>query len=71
MEFASPCLQKMSTFVVQQAESEIGDHFCITESQIFIDNCLNRHVLHDSMYEYLQNVGPLDYNQPPHENVML
>ena len=54
-----------------QAESEKGDHLCITESQIFIANCLNRHVLHVSMYEYLQNVGPLDYNQPPHVNVML
>ena len=32
-----------------QAESEIGDHLCMTESQIFIANCLNKHVLHVSM----------------------
>ena len=27
---------------------------------IFISNCLYRHVLHVSMYEFLENVGPLD-----------
>ncbi|XP_062574142.1 P2X purinoceptor 7-like [Saccostrea cucullata] len=50
-----------------QAETVTGDHQCITESPIFTANCLNRHVLYVSMYEYLQNVGPLDDNQPPHE----
>ena len=30
----------------------------------------NCHVLHDSMYEYLQNVEPLDDNQYPHEIVL-
>jgi hypothetical protein len=33
------------------------DMQCITDSDIFISNCLNRHVLHVSMYEFLENVG--------------
>jgi hypothetical protein len=40
---------------------------CITEHQVFIDNCLNINVLHVCMYEYLQNDGPLDDNQVSHE----
>ena len=76
MEFESPCRQVDECICCTEigavkAESEKGDHLCITESQIFIANCLNRHVLHVSMYEYLQNVGTLNYNQPPHENVKL
>ena len=40
------------------------DMQCITDSDIFISNCLNRHVLHVSMYEFLENVGPFDDNEP-------
>ena len=45
--------------------SEINsDISCITEHDILVANCLNRHVLHISMLEYLENVGPLDDNEP-------
>ncbi|XP_033728970.1 P2X purinoceptor 7-like [Pecten maximus] len=40
---------------------------CITDHEAFIANCLNRHVLHVSMYEYMENVGPFDDNEPIHE----
>jgi hypothetical protein len=38
---------------------------------IFISNCLNRHVLHVSMYEFLENVGPFDDNEPINEYVII
>ena len=38
---------------------------------IFISNCLNRHVLHVSMYEVLENVGPFDDNEPINEYVII
>jgi hypothetical protein len=47
------------------------DMQCITESDIFISNCLNRHVLHVSMYEFLENVGPFDDNEPINEYVII
>ena len=34
-------------------------------------NCLNRHVLHVSMYEFLENVGPFDDNEPINEYVII
>ena len=43
------------------------DMQCITDSDIFISNCLNRHVLHVSMYEFLENVGPFDDSEPINE----
>ena len=46
---------------------EDGDISCITEHDILVANCLNRHVLHISMLEYLVNVGPLDDNEPINE----
>ena len=46
---------------------EDGDISCITEHDILVANCLNRHVLHISMLEYLENVGPLDDNEPINE----
>lgn len=58
------CCQEIAAI---SAEVEAGGHQCITESLIFTDNCLNRHVLQISMYEYLQNVGPIDDNQPSHQ----
>ena len=47
------------------------DMQCITDSDIFISNCLNRHVLHVSMYEFLENVGPFDNNEPINEYVIM
>jgi hypothetical protein len=47
------------------------DMQCITDSDIFISNCLNRHVLHISMYEFLENVGPFDDNEPLNECVII
>lgn len=58
------CCQEIAAI---SAEVEAGGHQCITESPILTDNCLNRHVLQVSMYEYLQNVGPIDDNQPSHQ----
>jgi hypothetical protein len=46
---------------------EDGDTSCITEHDILVANCLNRHVLHISMLEYLENVRPLDDNEPLNE----
>ena len=46
------------------------DMQCITDSDIFISNCLNRHVLHVSMYEFLENVGPFD-DEPINEYVII
>lgn len=40
---------------------------CITEHEVFVANCLNRHVLQVSMYAYLENVGPFDDNEPINE----
>jgi hypothetical protein len=42
----------------------------ITDSDIFISNCLNWHVLHVSMYKFLENVGPFDDNEPINEYVI-
>jgi hypothetical protein len=47
------------------------DMQCITDSDIFISNFLNRHVLHVSMYEFLENVGPFDDNEPINEYVII
>ena len=47
--------------------AEMSGVNCITDSQIFKDNCLNRNVLQVSMYEYIENVGPIDDNQAAHE----
>ena len=47
------------------------DMQCITDSDIFISNCLNRHVLHVSMYKFLENVGPFDDNEPINEYVII
>ena len=46
------------------------DMQCITDSDIFISNCLNRHVLHVSMYKFLENVGPFD-DEPINEYVII
>ena len=46
---------------------EDGDNSWITEHDIFVANCLNRHVLHISMLEYVENVGPLDDNEAINE----
>lgn len=40
---------------------------CITDHEGFIVNCLNRHVLETSYYEYLQENGPLEENEQIHE----
>jgi hypothetical protein len=58
------CCQAISTVIINM---EDGDISCITEHDIFVANCLNRHVLHISMLEYLENVGPLDDNEPINE----
>jgi hypothetical protein len=47
------------------------DMQCITDSDIFISNFLNRHVLHVSMHEFLENVGPFDDNEPINEHVII
>jgi hypothetical protein len=47
------------------------DMQCITDSDIFISNCLNRHVLHVSMYEFLENVCPFDDSEPINEYVII
>ncbi|XP_033741771.1 uncharacterized protein LOC117328353 [Pecten maximus] len=48
-------------------QTETAELNCITDHEAFIANCLNRHVLHVSMYEYMENVGPFDDNEPIHE----
>ena len=58
------CCQAISTVIINM---EDGDISCITEHDILVANCLNRHVLHISMLEYLENVGPLDDNEPINE----
>ncbi|XP_052075797.1 P2X purinoceptor 7-like [Mytilus californianus] len=45
----------------------VDDLNCITEHEIFIANCLNRHVLQVSMYAYMEHVGPFDDNEPINE----
>ncbi|XP_063407908.1 P2X purinoceptor 7-like [Mytilus trossulus] len=40
---------------------------CITEHEVFIANCLNRHVLQVSMYAYMEHIGPFDDNEPINE----
>jgi hypothetical protein len=46
-------------------------HSQILSEDIFISNCLNRHVLHVSMYEFWENVGPFDTNEPINEYVII
>ena len=58
------CCQVISAVSINMEDSDIS---CITEHDIFVANCLNRHVLHISMLEYLENVGPLDDNEPINE----
>jgi hypothetical protein len=45
------CCQAISTVIINM---ENGDISCITEHDILVANCLNRHVLHISMLEYLE-----------------
>lgn len=40
---------------------------CITEHEGFVGNCLNRHVIEVSMYEYVEREGPVDDNEPINE----
>jgi hypothetical protein len=54
------CCQAISTVIINMEDSDIS---CITEHDILVANCLNRHVLHMSMLEYLENLGPLDDNE--------
>jgi hypothetical protein len=58
------CCQATSAVSINMEDSDISR---ITEHDIFVANCLNRHVLHISMLEYLENVGPLDDNEPINE----
>ena len=58
------CCQAISAVSINMEDSDIS---CITEHDILVANCLNRHVLHISMLEYLENVGPLDDNEPINE----
>ena len=58
------CCQAISAVIINM---EDGDISCITENDICVANCLNRHVLHISMLEYLENVVPLDDNEPINE----
>lgn len=46
---------------------EEEDLTCITDHEGFIVNCLNRHVLETSYYEYVQENGPLEENEHIHE----
>ena len=58
------CCQAISAVIINM---EDGDISYITEHDIFVANCLNRHVLHISMLEYLENVGSLEDNEPINE----
>ena len=40
---------------------------CITQHEGFIGNCLNRHVLETPIYEFVEQDGPTDDNEPIHE----
>ena len=66
MDTAEECICCQASLAVS-INMEDGDISCITEHDIFVANCLNRHVLHISMLEYLENVGPLDDNEPINE----
>jgi hypothetical protein len=61
------CCQTSSAVSINMEDGDNGDISCITENDIFVANCLNRHVLHIGMLEYLENVGPLDDNEPINE----
>ncbi|KAL5020317.1 hypothetical protein ScPMuIL_003209 [Solemya velum] len=40
---------------------------CITKHERFLGNCLNRHVIEVSLYEYVEYDGPIDDNEPINE----
>lgn len=40
---------------------------CITDHEGFIGNCLNRHVIEVSLYEFVERDGPIDDNEPINE----
>jgi len=42
---------------------------CITDCPAFADNCLNRHVLEASKWEYMEHNGPFADDQHPNELV--
>ncbi|XP_021339917.1 uncharacterized protein LOC110441145 [Mizuhopecten yessoensis] len=56
------------SFNLCQYKMEQDNIKCITEHEGFQVNCLNRHVLELSFYEYLDNYGPIGDEEPGHEN---
>ena len=40
---------------------------CITDHEGFVGNCLNRHVIEVSLYEFVEHDGPIDDNEPINE----
>lgn len=66
METSDECLCCGEVSAVQ-CQMQDDDLQCITDHEVFIANCLNRHVLQVSMYEYIENVGPFDDNEPINE----
>ncbi|KAJ8301016.1 hypothetical protein KUTeg_022535 [Tegillarca granosa] len=52
---------------IVDGKRESANLTCITQHQMFIDNCLNRNVLELAVYDYKHDVGPLPENNLPHE----
>ncbi|XP_063403855.1 P2X purinoceptor 7-like [Mytilus trossulus] len=51
--------------VAEKMEDEDLD--CITDHEGFTGNCLNRHVIEVSLYDFVERQGPIDDNEPIHE----
>jgi hypothetical protein len=68
METSLECRCCAEIELVQEAVEE-DNLQCITEHDVFIANCLNRHVLYVSIYDYIENEGPIDDNRPIHKYV--
>lgn len=50
---------------IVDSKIEEDDLTCITHHEGFIANCLNRHVLETSYYEYREENGPHNEQQEP------
>lgn len=60
------CCQEVPR-IIEMTDEEQLDINCITEHEGFIVNCTNRHVILTSIYEFLEDYGPTDDNDPPHK----
>ena len=58
------CCQEVEPIQEKMEEMNLT---CITQHEGFTGNCLNRHVLEVSLYEFVEQNGSIDDNEPINE----